>query len=128
MPIHNITNVSTMLSKIDEIGGPLSYPTYPLGWAMADNTPNKLYKWTSHEGGTHDAMIIYWPDGIKDGGDIRSQFCHVIDIVPTVLEVLNSMLLRFIVVSPRSLSKELAWPIHSLTPRSLPTRRSSTSR
>jgi len=89
LPIRNITNISTMLSKIDEIGGPLSYPTYPLGWAMADNTPNKLYKWTSHEGGTHDPMIIYWPDGIKDAGTIRSQFCHVIDIVPTVLEVLN---------------------------------------
>ena len=90
LPILNITNISTMLSKIDEIGGPLSYPTYPLGWAMADNTPNKLYKWTSHEGGTHDPMIVYWPDGIKDAGGIRSQFCHVIDIVPTVLEVLNS--------------------------------------
>ena len=89
LPIRNITNISTMLSKIDEIGGPLSYPTYPLGWAMADNTPNKLYKWTSHEGGTHDPMIIYWPDAIKDSGSIRSQFCHVIDIVPTVLEVLN---------------------------------------
>jgi arylsulfatase A-like enzyme len=89
LPIRNITNISTMLSKIDEIGGPLSYPTYPLGWAMADNTPNKLYKWTSHEGGTHDPMIIYWPDVIKDNGSIRSQFSHVIDIVPTVLEVLN---------------------------------------
>jgi len=89
LPIRNITNISTMLSKIDEIGGPLSYPTYPLGWAMADNTPNKLYKWTSHEGGTHDPMIIYWPDVIKDNGSIRSQFCHVIDVVPTVLEVVN---------------------------------------
>jgi arylsulfatase len=89
LPIRNITNVSTMLSKIDEIGGPLSYPTYPLGWAMADNTPNKLYKWTSHEGGPHDPMIIYWPDGIKDEGGMRSQFCHAIDIVPTVLEILN---------------------------------------
>ncbi len=89
LSIGNITNISTMLSKIDEIGGPLSYPTYPLGWAMADNTPHKLYKWTSHEGGTHDPMIIYWPDGIKDEGGIRSQFCHAIDVVPTVLDVLE---------------------------------------
>ncbi len=89
LPIGNITNISTMLSKIDEIGGPLSYPTYPLGWAMADNTPHKLFKWTSHEGGTHDPMIIYWPDGIKEEGGIRSQFCHAIDVVPTVLEVLE---------------------------------------
>ncbi len=83
------SNISTMLAKIDEIGGPTTYPTYPLGWAMADNTPNRLYKWTSHEGGTHDPMIIYWPAGIKDQGGIRNQFCHVIDIVPTVLEVLG---------------------------------------
>lgn len=83
------TNISTMLAKLDELGGPTTYPTYPLGWAMADNTPNRLYKWTSHEGGTHDPLIIYWPAGIKDQGGIRNQFCHAIDIVPTVLEILG---------------------------------------
>lgn len=84
------SNISTMLAQIDELGGPQSYPTYPLGWAMADNTPNRLYKWTSHEGGTHDPLIVYWPAGIMDKGGIRGQFCHVIDILPTVLEVLGS--------------------------------------
>lgn len=83
------SNISTMLAQIDELGGPRSYPTYPLGWAMADNTPNRLYKWTSHEGGTHDPLILYWPAGIKDKGGVRGQFCHVIDILPTVLEVLG---------------------------------------
>ena len=83
------SNISTMLAQIDELGGPRSYPTYPLGWAMADNTPNRLYKWTSHEGGTHDPLIVYWPAGIKDKGGVRGQFCHVIDILPTVLEVLG---------------------------------------
>jgi arylsulfatase A-like enzyme len=84
-----VSNISTMLTKLDELGGPTTYPTYPLGWAMADNTPNRLYKWTSHEGGTHDPLIIYWPAGIEDQGGIRTQFCHVIDVVPTVLEVLG---------------------------------------
>jgi len=83
------SNISTMLTKLDEIGGPMSYPTYPLGWAMADNTPDRLYKWTTNEGGVHDAMIVYWPDGIKDKGGIRNQFCHAIDVVPTVLEILG---------------------------------------
>lgn len=83
------SNISTMLAKIEELGGPRSYPTYPLGWAMADNTPNRLYKWTSHEGGTHDPLIVYWPAEIKDKGGVRCQFCHVIDILPTVLEVLG---------------------------------------
>ncbi len=83
------SNISTMLKKLDELGGPMSYPTYPLGWAMADNTPDRLYKWTTNEGGVHDPMIIYWPDGIGDQGSIRTQFCHAIDVVPTVLEVLG---------------------------------------
>ncbi|MCX6670030.1 MAG: arylsulfatase, partial [Methanothrix sp.] len=83
------SNISTMLKKLDEIGGPLSYPTYPLGWAMADNTPDRLYKWTTNEGGVHDPMIIYWPDGIQDQGSVRNQFCHAIDVVPTVLEILR---------------------------------------
>ena len=83
------SNISTMLKKLDELGGPLSYPTYPLGWAMADNTPDRLYKWTTNEGGVHDPMIIYWPDGFQDHGSIRNQFCHAIDVVPTVLEVLG---------------------------------------
>jgi hypothetical protein len=57
---------------------------------MADNTPDRLYKWTTNEGGVQDPLIIYWPTGIKDQGGIRTQFCHVIDIVPTVLETLGS--------------------------------------
>ena len=83
------SNISTMLTKLDDMGGPTTYPSYPLGWAMADNTPNKIYKWTAHQGGVHDPLIIHWPAGIKDRGSIRTQFCHVIDIVPTVLEVLD---------------------------------------
>lgn len=83
------SNISTMLSRLDLIGGPMSYPTYPLGWAMADNTPNRLYKWTTYQGGVHDAMIISWPARIMDNGSIRTQFCHAIDVVPTILEAVG---------------------------------------
>ncbi len=74
-------------SKIDDFGGPDAYNHYAVGWAHAMNTP---YQWTkqvaSHFGGTRNGTIVHWPKGIKAKGEIRSQFCHVIDIAPTVLE------------------------------------------
>ncbi|HWQ19541.1 MAG TPA: sulfatase-like hydrolase/transferase, partial [Methanotrichaceae archaeon] len=84
-----VSNISSMLGKLGELGGPMSYPTYPMGWAMADNTPDRLYKWTTNEGGVHDPMIIYWPNGIKDKGGLRTQFSHAIDVLPTVLEIVG---------------------------------------
>jgi arylsulfatase len=72
---------------IDELGGPRTYNHYPVGWAHAMDTP---MQWTeqvaSHFGGTANAMVISWPARIKDKGGLRSQFCHVIDIVPTIYE------------------------------------------
>ena len=74
-------------SKIDDFGGPDAYNHYAVGWAHAMNTP---YQWTkqvaSHFGGTRNGTIVHWPKGIKGKGEIRSQFCHVIDIAPTILE------------------------------------------
>jgi arylsulfatase A-like enzyme len=75
-------------SKIGELGGPSCYNHYALGWAHAMCTP---LQWTkqvaSHYGGTRNATIVHWPNGIEDGsGEIRSQFCHVIDVAATVLE------------------------------------------
>ena len=76
-----------ILPHLDEIGGPMTYPHYPVGWAHAMNTP---YQWTkqvaSHWGGTRNGMIVHWPAGIKAKGEMRDQWCHVIDIVPTLLE------------------------------------------
>lgn len=76
-----------LLSMIDELGGPLTYNHYPVGWAHAMDTP---MQWTkqiaSHFGGTRNGMVISWPARIKDKGGLRSQFCHVIDIVPTIYE------------------------------------------
>ena len=74
-------------ASIDKFGGPEAYNHYAVGWAQAMNTP---YQWTkqvaSHWGGTRNGTIVHWPNGIKAKGEIRSQFHHVIDVAPTVLE------------------------------------------
>ncbi len=76
-----------LMSKIDEFGGPKAFNHYAVGWAHAMNTP---YQWTkqvaSHFGGTRNPAIVHWPNGIQAKGEIRSQFSHVIDIAPTILE------------------------------------------
>jgi arylsulfatase len=76
-----------LLQHLDELGGPKSNNHYPVGWAWAMNTP---FQWgkqvASHFGGTRNPLVIAWPDRIKDAGGIRTQFHHVIDISPTVLE------------------------------------------
>ena len=74
-------------AKFDEIGGPETEPHVPVGWAWAADTP---FQWTkqvaSHFGGTRNGLIVHWPKGIAAKGELRSQFHHVIDIAPTVLE------------------------------------------
>jgi arylsulfatase A-like enzyme len=76
-----------MIERLDQFGGPDSYNHYAVGWAHAMCAP---YQWTkqvaSHWGGTRNGTIVHWPDGIKSSGEIRSQFSHVIDVAPTVLE------------------------------------------
>jgi arylsulfatase len=77
------------LAMIDDLGGPGTYNHYPRGWAQAGNTPLKKYKQNTHGGGIRDPLIIHWPRGIKERGGLRTQYHHVIDIVPTVLEVIG---------------------------------------
>jgi arylsulfatase len=76
-----------MLSKMDEFGTPESYNHYAVGWAWAMDTP---YQWTkqiaSHWGGTRNGTIVHWPAGIQEKGGMRTQFGHVIDVAPTILE------------------------------------------
>jgi hypothetical protein len=78
------------LKVIDELGGPKHFNHFPAGWAWAMNTP---FQWTkqiaSHLGGVRNPMAISWPKVIKDKGGVRSQFSHVIDIVPTVYEAVG---------------------------------------
>ncbi len=79
--------LKSTIKRIDEIGGPTSEPHVPVGWAWAMNTP---FQWTkqvaSHFGGTRNPLVVHWPRGIKSKGEMRTQFHHVIDVVPTILE------------------------------------------
>ncbi|MCC5670687.1 sulfatase-like hydrolase/transferase [Nostoc sp. CHAB 5784] len=81
-------NLPQLLASYDDLGSPKTFNHFPAAWAWAVNTP---FQWTkqiaSHFGGTRNPLVISWGEGIKDQGSIRSQFHHVIDIAPTILEV-----------------------------------------
>ncbi|MCI0333182.1 MAG: arylsulfatase [Planctomycetes bacterium] len=82
-----IGKAEQMMNHIDTWGDPTTFPHFAIGWAWAGNTP---FQWTkqvaSHFGGTRNGMVLHWPKGIKAKGEVRSQFHHVIDVAPTVLE------------------------------------------
>jgi arylsulfatase A-like enzyme len=82
-----LETVEFMTSRIDDFGTPAAYNHYAVGWAHAMDTP---YQWTkqiaSHWGGTRNGTIVHWPSGISARDEIRSQFHHIIDVAPTVLE------------------------------------------
>jgi len=80
------TSVEENALRLDDFGSPLAYNHYPLGWAMAGNTPFKRYKQNTHSGGIRAPLIVSWPRGIPVRGEVRAQFHHAIDVVPTVLE------------------------------------------
>jgi arylsulfatase A-like enzyme len=77
-----------MMARLEDFGGPHSYNHYAVGWAHAMDTP---YQWTkqvaSHWGGTRNGTIVCWPNGFSARNEIRTQFAHVIDVAPTVLDV-----------------------------------------
>ena len=79
--------VPDIIKHIDDLGGPNSYPHYAAGWAVAGDTP---FTWTKQVagsyGGTRNPLVVHWPNGIKAKGEVRSQWHHVIDIAPTILE------------------------------------------
>ena len=81
--------MASNLAMLDELGSPKTYNHYPNGWAMAFNTPFKMWKRYEFNGGTSDACVISWPAGIKAKGEVRDQYHHAIDIVPTILDVLG---------------------------------------
>jgi arylsulfatase A-like enzyme len=80
-------SIQEQLSRMKDLGGPMSYGHYAAGWAVAGDTP---FTWTkqvaSSFGGTRNPLVIYWPRRIKAKGAVRSQFHHVIDVAPTILE------------------------------------------
>ena len=74
------------LAHLDDLGSPNTYNHYPTGWAMAFSTPFRMFKRYSYQGGVCDPLVVHWPKGIKARGEVRHQYHHAIDIVPTILE------------------------------------------
>ena len=96
---------------IDQIGGPNLYNNYPRGWAQVGNTPLRYYKQNTYEGSIRDPLIVHWPNGTSDAGAIRDQYHHVIDVTPTIFDVLGSE-------APRILKGIEQQPVESISFRS----------
>ena len=81
-------DLSENMKYIDKLGGPDTYQHFPTGWASAFSTPFKMFKrYSQFAGGTCDPLVISWPKGIKARGEVRNQYHHSTDIVPTILDV-----------------------------------------
>ena len=102
-------DVAAMLKKIDEIGGPAHENHYPVPWCWAGSSPLKWMKQVaSHFGGTRNPVVMNWPARIKDKGGLRSQFHHIIDIAPTILEAAG-------IPEPRSVNGVAQRPIEGVS-------------
>ena len=82
---YNPDTVEEMLGLLDKLSG--TNPHYPMGWAMAGDAPLKRWKQDTHHSSNTDPLIISWPRQIKGEGEFRAQYHHVVDIVPTLLEI-----------------------------------------
>jgi arylsulfatase A-like enzyme len=82
-------DIDADLARLEDIGGPRTTPHYPRGWAMASGTPFRLYKINTHQGGHSVPFCFSWPAGLPERGAIRSQFAHVTDLLPTLLDLIG---------------------------------------
>jgi arylsulfatase len=82
-------SVEDNLKAIDDLGGPDYFNHYPWGWTWAGNTPFRRWKRETYRGGISDPFIVHYPNGIQAKGQVRKQYTHAIDMVPTVLDVLG---------------------------------------
>jgi len=80
-------DVAADLPRIDRLGTAETMPHYPRGWAMASNTPFRLYKINTHAGGHTVPFILSWPEGVAGRGELRRQYAHVVDLLPTLLDL-----------------------------------------
>jgi len=80
------TPLEANLRAQEDWGRENTYPHYHAGWAMAGNTPFRYFKQSEHRGGQQDHLVVHWPDGIESKGEIRSQYHHISDIAPTIME------------------------------------------
>lgn len=101
-------NVDDAVARLDDIGGPNSHCNIPWGWAQAGNTPLKWYKQNTHGGGVRDPLVMHWPAGLKAQGETRTQFCHAIDIAPTILDVLG-------IATPEVVAGVPQMPVHGVS-------------
>lgn len=86
---HEQETVESALPRIDTIGGEHSFTHYPMGWAQVSNTPLKWYKKDTHGGGIRAPLIMHWPAGISQRGEVRTQFHHVVDVAPTIFDCIG---------------------------------------
>ena len=77
------------IARINDLGGPDTHSNFPWGWAMAANTPLKRYKQNTHGGGIRDPFVMSWPTKVSDPGSMRHNFCHVVDLTPTIMDMLG---------------------------------------
>ena len=78
------------LARLDQLGGPSSYPHYNTGWAWAFDTPFPYWKrFAGYEGGVADPLLVAWPARLPGGGEVRDQYLHAVDVVPTIYELLG---------------------------------------
>lgn len=80
-------NIEQELAHYDDLGGFKSSGHFPWGWALAGNTPFRRWKRYTFEGGVRDPFVISWPNGLADSGGVRSQYMHVVDVLPTLLDL-----------------------------------------
>lgn len=99
------------LEHLDELGGPALYNHYPWGWAQAGNTPFRWYKQFTHAGGITNGLILHWPDGGLPAGELRPHYHHVIDLMPTILDLTD-------VERPAAMRGVTQAPMHGVSMRS----------
>lgn len=93
-----------MLPFLDDLGGPHLFNNYPKGWAQVGNCPLRFYKQNTFEGGIRDPLVVHWPRGVRRGGEIRTQYHHAIDVLPTILDAVG-------IAAPAMLNGEPQLPV-----------------
>ncbi len=96
------------LAALDELGGPTTFGHYPWGWTWAGNTPFRRWKRETYRGGSCDPFLVHWPAGIAAHGEVRTQYAHLIDIVPTILDALH-------LEAPASIRGVTQSPLHGVS-------------
>ncbi|MGW6455276.1 arylsulfatase [Streptomyces sp. NPDC055078] len=106
--VYGTETIEDKIAAIGDLGSDHTYNHYPMGWAQVSNTPLKWYKKDVHGGGVRDPFIVHWPSGIADHGAVRSQYHHVVDVVPTIMDMIGSQF-------PAQCRGKAQMPIHGVS-------------